>query len=50
MAEKGEQKTELHVLWDGSEFVLLGDLDVESFVLTNEEIGMAAFAVEISRL
>ena len=45
MAEKGEHKTELHVLWDGSEI----DLDVESFVLTNEEIGMEAFAVEISR-
>ena len=50
MAEKGEQKTELHVSWDGFEFGLQGDLDVESFVLTNEEIGMAAFAVEISRL
>ena len=46
MAEKVEQKTELHVLWDGSE----KELGVESFVLTNEEIGMAAFAVEISRL
>ena len=46
MAEKGEQKTELHVLRDGPEI----DLAVESFVLTNEEIGMVAFAVEISRL
>ena len=45
MAEKGEQKTELHVLWDGSEI----DSDVESFALTNKEIGMAAFVVEISR-